>query len=268
MLPLKVEAIKTCFKKTNLGPDQTTELATAVLEVSQELRQGRQDRRRTQTLVQSGENICASRPIRRSCGRIVAAQNYLHDLKAELAKINVARQKLTDNPNDADAQLAVGLFECVVHRDWQAAFDHLSKGSDSGLRELAKSELAVPRTVADREKLADGWYDRGKREAAHANQLTMFFRIPRAIGMKVSLAKSPAWSMLQGGKANHADRAKAWRVTFSRDACVRICKRTQASRLNGDYSTPFVLGIPVMRGSASSAMRNARAVALKIASAT
>ena len=58
------------------------------------------------------------------------------------------------------------------------------------------------------------------------------------------------------------------RLAMQLDLRKTDCTSSQQER-SRDYSlsVPLVLGTPVMRGSASTAMRNARAVALKIPSA-
>jgi hypothetical protein len=174
-LAMKVETLTICLKKTGLGPDAATEVASATLDLMQEL--ARSDNIDAALALGQLMRDHIRKPSDPAVLRkLPAVTRWLHELQAESAKVNSARQKLADNPADADANTAVGRFECFVRHDWQSGLQHLAKGSDAALREIAQAELAVPRLLADREKLADLWYERAEKETTPANKQAMFFR--------------------------------------------------------------------------------------------
>jgi hypothetical protein len=62
-------------------------------------------------------------------------------------------------PEDAAANLKVGRFKCFLKGDWKAGLPLLVKGSDKGLAELAKRDLAGAAAVEERLKIGDGWWE-------------------------------------------------------------------------------------------------------------
>ena len=77
-----------------------------------------------------------------------------------MAAFQQAMERLKKNPEDADANLTIGAWYCLVHNDWQTGLPYLTKGSDAVLKALAQRELSSPPTnPEDQVKLADAWWD-------------------------------------------------------------------------------------------------------------
>jgi hypothetical protein len=68
-----------------------------------------------------------------------------------------AAMLLQSNPADADANLKLGRFRCLIRRDWPAGLARLQASSDTELAALAKRDLANPLMASDQIALADGW---------------------------------------------------------------------------------------------------------------
>ncbi len=75
-----------------------------------------------------------------------------------------ARETLKVDPANADANLVLGRWNCLLKNDWPSGLPFLAKGSDEGLKSLAKQELAGDLDVSQQNQLADGWWDRAKRK--------------------------------------------------------------------------------------------------------
>ncbi len=82
-----------------------------------------------------------------------------------VAEFEAAKAKLTEAPEDPEANLTAGRFYCFIKGDWKTGLPHLAKASDLGLRVLAGKELAAaPAQADDQLVLADGWWDVGQSE--------------------------------------------------------------------------------------------------------
>lgn len=86
------------------------------------------------------------------------------DSKAAFEKVKAAREILASDPENPDANLALGRFLAVNKGDWPAALPLLAKGSEPAVRELAEKDLAMPRPTPERMALADAWWASGTGE--------------------------------------------------------------------------------------------------------
>ncbi len=70
---------------------------------------------------------------------------------------------LADDPNDSEANLAVGEYYCFVKGKWEDGLPMLSRGSDLSLAHLAKRDLSRPDDSREKVDLADNWWERASR---------------------------------------------------------------------------------------------------------
>ncbi|HKD36412.1 MAG TPA: hypothetical protein VKB78_06410, partial [Pirellulales bacterium] len=95
----------------------------------------------------------------------VAHQREVTEIETEFHRVKSAIETLKTSPDDPDANLAVGKFNCLVKGNFDAGLPLLAKGSDKTLAELAKLDLSNPIDSTQRLKIADGWWDTVKRQA-------------------------------------------------------------------------------------------------------
>ena len=82
-------------------------------------------------------------------------------MKAEFA---AAKKSLTQNPDDAEANMIVAKYRCLVKNNWSRGLPLVLKGVDEAMKIPARSEATnPPRSPADMAALGDRW-----REAAEA----------------------------------------------------------------------------------------------------
>ena len=81
------------------------------------------------------------------------------DRRDKYAKIKKAQETLAGSPDDPEANLLVGQFECLVKGDWDRGLARLIKGPEGALTALAKEDLAAPGDSASQLKLGDGWWE-------------------------------------------------------------------------------------------------------------
>jgi hypothetical protein len=80
-------------------------------------------------------------------------------LARAFAALQSARERLTESPADAEANLAIGRFQCFLKGDWNAGLPKLAAGSDPQLKNLAEQDLARPSEPGLRQALGDGWWE-------------------------------------------------------------------------------------------------------------
>lgn len=74
--------------------------------------------------------------------------------------------KLAEDPDDATAAEAVGMFRCFVQEDWERGLPLLQKASNTTVRQLAFQDLAAPATPVEQTALADAWWAYSTRRPA------------------------------------------------------------------------------------------------------
>ncbi len=66
--------------------------------------------------------------------------------------------RLQADPDDPEANLAVGRFFGFTKGDFGKALPHLAKASDASLSDLAKMDLSAPADPAEQVKIGDKWW--------------------------------------------------------------------------------------------------------------
>jgi hypothetical protein len=87
------------------------------------------------------------------------------ETEVEFHRLKPTLDALKADPDDPAANLAVGKFDCLVKGNFEVGLPLLAKGSDKALAELAKLDLGRSFDSGERIKVADGWWDTGKRAA-------------------------------------------------------------------------------------------------------
>jgi S1-C subfamily serine protease len=81
----------------------------------------------------------------------------INQAKAVWDQYQAALTTLKTKPTDAEANLAAGKYLCFANGDWAKGLKHLSKGSDTKLKEVADKDLAAPKKAEDQVLLAEEW---------------------------------------------------------------------------------------------------------------
>jgi serine/threonine protein kinase len=72
-------------------------------------------------------------------------------------------RRLKEKPDDPEANLAVGRFECAFRNDWQAGLAPLTRGSDGGLKIAAEAELRQEQELG----VGDLWWKAAEQRNAN-----------------------------------------------------------------------------------------------------
>ena len=95
-------------------------------------------------------------------GLLVQVQSHLkeiRDIQAEFGKLKSARDTLKTNPENPEANLAIGSYLCFIRNDFGMGLPLLAKGKDEKLKNLAEKDLANPASADEQIALGDVWWD-------------------------------------------------------------------------------------------------------------
>jgi len=89
--------------------------------------------------------------------QVTVFERELSRRKLRFQAVQDALQLLSEQPDDADANLTVGRWYCFQKGDWERGLPYLSRGSDERLAQLARQELAGATDVSHLVQIADQW---------------------------------------------------------------------------------------------------------------
>jgi hypothetical protein len=82
----------------------------------------------------------------------------IEQLRKAYPAVKDARLKLEGTPDDAEACLTIGNYECFLKGEWNSGLKFLAKCSDPALRSLAERDLANPMDAKMWVALGDDWW--------------------------------------------------------------------------------------------------------------
>jgi hypothetical protein len=105
-----------------------------------------------------------------SLRKVEAAMMRLDAIRQAYDSLADARKALAERPQDPQASLAIGKYECFTKGNWSAGLPLLAQGADERLAEIAAAELKKPTDTASIVALADDWWQAAEAEAAGAQK--------------------------------------------------------------------------------------------------
>src|SRR5262249_22619686 len=90
---------------------------------------------------------------------LALAQEYgprLGKMDRAFLKLKDQRARLKSQPDDPEANTAVGLFQCSIVGNWSRAAEYLARGT-APLRHAAADELSLPTSARAQTDLAESW---------------------------------------------------------------------------------------------------------------
>jgi tetratricopeptide (TPR) repeat protein len=147
----------------------------------------------------------------------------LENLRKEFEKVKQSLDALKTNPDDADANLAVGKYRCFQKGDWATGLLCLVKCADESLKTLAKKDLDAPVEPAARLELGDAWWDLGDKLDSRGQveaRLHALFWYRQTVGDLTGLNKTRVEKRvadiekIAGARAVSVPVASTWMVLF------------------------------------------------------
>jgi hypothetical protein len=133
---------------------------------------------------------------------VLDAQKRIEEIAAAekgFAKQQAYLDRLKAKPDDAEANLELGRYYGLTKRNWDKALPLLTRGSDAGLADLAKRDLAGPKDTLPQLALADAWWEMAgnqKDPAKLALQVRAAYWYDKAVGQLTGLNRTKAQKRL------------------------------------------------------------------------
>jgi len=108
-----------------------------------------------------------------------AKRKEVFDRKIRSERLKRARETLEKTPDDPQANLALGQYDCLTRGAWDTGLRMLVKGSDAALKELATRDLAGPKIPGDQALVGDGWWDLAEKESNPPSKVNLRARALR-----------------------------------------------------------------------------------------
>jgi WD40 repeat protein/tRNA A-37 threonylcarbamoyl transferase component Bud32 len=125
--------------------------------------------------------------------QVEARAKAVRELQAAFESIKAQAITLKMKPDDPEANLAVGKFQCLVKGDWDKGLPLLAAGSDAGLKELARSDLAKAEDPDAKVKLGDAWWrvaEEGPADSKRNMQRRAYFWYEQAVVSLTGLTRT------------------------------------------------------------------------------
>jgi WD40 repeat protein len=100
--------------------------------------------------------------------------DHLFELRAELARLDTLKKAFATvktKPDDSEANNALATYWLFTRQRWDIGLKYLARGADKALADVARVDLAVPKTAKDRTNLADLWYGFARGAMSDRKQL-------------------------------------------------------------------------------------------------
>lgn len=85
--------------------------------------------------------------------------------------VQPARGTVKMKPEDAEANLTVGKYECLVLGDWELGLAKLRRGANEAYRKIAELEQSGPETADAYRTLGDAWWEVAEKESTAYEEL-------------------------------------------------------------------------------------------------
>jgi hypothetical protein len=128
--------------------------------------------------------------------RVEVRRKQLKQVLEVFAKYRTALRKVESNPADADANLVVGRYACLIKGDWNRGLSLLARGADATMKALANRDMKNPEDASEQVELADAWWDVGesadeiyRRQALGRAAYWYSEAIPRLQGLTLAKAR-------------------------------------------------------------------------------
>ncbi len=124
--------------------------------------------------------------------RLLQREREIRQQEERFAAYRLALDHLASDPDDADAHLTAGRWLALVRQQWSQALPHLAYASDASLAQIAKQELAVPKTPETQSEMGRAWWEQSRRESGQERSQAArraVFWFDRAMDQLSGLAK-------------------------------------------------------------------------------
>lgn len=140
------------------APEQIVKHVEAVLQFADEVL-ARDDYEQAQQLLKDATGVAQRGGDEALVERVNARAKQVNDCARQHESLDSSRRALTNDPNNAKANFAVGRFETVLKRDWEQGLPLLAKGNNTAWAKAAKLDLGQPSTADEQVAVGDAWWE-------------------------------------------------------------------------------------------------------------
>jgi WD40 repeat protein len=168
VLEMKADAVLTASREPAVQKAPLPLLQTALRLVTQAL--DADHLASAQNLLKAIEPLVRKEKLPALARQVEVERERLRLLLKHQEQLRPALERLKVKPDDAEANLVVGKYRCLIKGHWSAGLPLLARGSDATLKALAEQELARPADPRGQLTLGDGWWDLLAREPGPARE--------------------------------------------------------------------------------------------------
>ncbi len=115
---------------------------------------------------------------------LIVRRGAISEGRAAFLKMAPALDALASNPNDAEANLVVGRYQCFIKDNWEGGLPRLSHSAGK-FHDIAVKDATSATDAADQMGLADAWWDLAEQESAFIrrvirNHAAAWYRLSQA----------------------------------------------------------------------------------------
>jgi len=101
--------------------------------------------------------------------------NEVKRARQGFSDVQAALTKLTEDPDDREANATVGRWYCLAKGEWEKGLPHLAKSPEQTLADLASQDLEAPVDPPEQRSLAEEWIELAESEDG-PGKLQMYLR--------------------------------------------------------------------------------------------
>ena len=159
---MKLEVLKK-LRRSAKGQDETRSVVRAFLEIAKEAVTLKDYGAAGEAARAAGTAAKIARD-RELSAEVGALSKEISALRKKVEAIRKAELALSVDPDDPRANLILGRVHCFDNADWTRGIPHLAKGSDEGLRRVAKMEILNLKDPTAQAGVGDAWYELAEKE--------------------------------------------------------------------------------------------------------
>jgi hypothetical protein len=145
--------------RTFRWPEEWKALAEAALEFADaSARDGEFEA--AKTFAGRAESAARSAKTAPTTARAQARHKEFEELQKEQKRAAAAEAALAAKPDEPEASLATGRYQCFVREDWEGGLPRIARGPDKALRAAAEKELSQAPAL----EIADAWWALAEKE--------------------------------------------------------------------------------------------------------
>ncbi len=167
---MKADLLNTSATRSTIGPEAAHDLCDTALKlaaaaiVRDDLDMAAQFAKLATTAVRRAKDPSLNRDV-------LERSREIEHLKGRFALVAKAMETLSSDADNAEANRAVGEWDCFVKGDWENGLPYLAKGSRKDLAALANRELAKPAAAKDQVAVADAWWALAEKERTDSKRM-------------------------------------------------------------------------------------------------